>query len=305
MSYTIVYEKHFLRINGNYTKNGITRYIPLILCGDNNVYEPSGKRVREWSVLFPQIKSLATESELLKETDHIPDDTECFKYKTKWLYGKDMKDFISYGIKHAKSIEELCMSSTGLTLLLYCIKPSNTGYGISTYDEYHARTTPEIIAWLNQHKNDTIRLQYSPKEFKLLTKPTTAQVVLKDRSNRYVYDYGHNENGDICRIALGELSKAKVFDSYDEAKEIANTFRDLRIVQYKNVTKNKPWRVLAGPDLFVKKLSSRHLWFTGEKEEARKFANQKEAENYINEKLVPRFGRNFKAINIQATTTGV
>lgn len=306
MSYTIVYKKQFLRINSNYTSDGVTRYLPLILCGSNNVVETAtGKRSRDWSMLFSQIKNPVTESELLNCIKNIPDDAECFVYNNKWVYGKDMKGFVTYGIRNAKTIEELTASALGLSLLLYYTASNATGYGFSTHDQTFVKTTPKLMQWIDSHKTENIHIQYSPKEFKLLTKPTTNPVVLKGADNRYVYDYGRNDQGEIWRIALGEIEKAKVFDSYEEAKELADTFRDLRIVQYKNVTRNKPWRILVDSNVFVKKLSSRHLWFTAEEKEARKFANEKEAETYINEKLVPRFNRNFKAINIQTDTTGV
>lgn len=305
MSYTIVYRKCFLRLNGSFLNDGITRYIPLILCGDNNVYESAtGKRCREWYPLFSRSKIMMTESELIKETENIDPNAEYFVYNSKWLHGKDIKDFVKYGIQNAKSIESLRASSHGLSILLYCTEKTN-GYGMKTTNMFYANTSNEIITWLNNHKNDDIHIQYSPKEFKLLTKPTTEPVVLKAKGNRYVYDFSRNNSGDINQIALGPVEDVKVFDSYDEAKEIADTFRDLRIVQYKNVKKNKPWRILAGNDLYVKKLSSRHLWFTTETDEARKFANQKEAETYISKKLAPRFDRNFKAINTQGITAEV
>ena len=306
MSHTIVYRKCFLRLDGDHTTDGKTRYLPLILCGDNNVYESAtGKRCRDWGSLFPKLTIPATESELIDQVKAIPDDAECFVYNSKWLHGRDMKDFVSYGIRHAKTIEELKLSSQGVSLLLYYIEKSDNGYGAHTCDMLYAKTSEDIVTWIENHRNKPIRMHFSPKEFKLRTKPTDEPVVLKGTNNRYVYDFGRNNEGHICRVAFGPLKDVKVFYSYDEAKEIADTFRDLRIVQYKNVTKNKPWRVLAGNDLYVKKLSSRHLWFTTETDEARKFANQKEAETYINEKLAPRFDRNFKAINTQRMTAEV
>lgn len=43
MSYSIIYDKQFIKVREN-------SFIPLILCGDNNLYEGNGKRVRDWSV---------------------------------------------------------------------------------------------------------------------------------------------------------------------------------------------------------------------------------------------------------------
>lgn len=302
MSYTIIYKKSFIKIDSRYTSDNTTKYIPLVLCGCNNVYDYTGKRSRDWQTMFPSLHMLASEKELLTETSKIPDDTECFVFGSKWIYGKDLTSFVKNGISHAMTIEEFCKSSTGLQLRMYKAQFSNDGFTHKAVDEIYTKDSATIMNWLNNHSADTIYIQFSPKEFKTRTRPTENPVVLKGRNNRFVTSYERNEKNEVNKISFGKLENAQIFTSYEEAKEVAETFRELRIVQHKNVTKNKPWKILAGSDLYVKKLSSRHLWFTYEEDEARKFANQKEAETYINEKLKPRFDRNFKAINTQTTT---
>lgn len=296
MSYTIVYKKNFLRIDGNHTKDGTTKYLPLVLCGDNNVYDYTRKRSREWQTMFPSLPPLSSEKELLQETRKIPDDAECFVFNSHWIYGKDLTNFVQNGINYAKSIEELHVSSAGLQLRMYAAKFSNDGLSHKPADEIYTNDTQTIIDWLGNHSADKVYIQYSPKEFKTRTPKTENPVVLKERTGRFVSDYERNENGNVNRISLGALENAKIFTSYDEAKEITETFRDLRIVQHKNVTKNKPWRVITSEGLFVKKTSSRHLWFASDAKNARKFTSQNEAEKYIKEKLAYRFDRTFTAI---------
>lgn len=302
MSYTIVYRKSFIKIDKQFTPDHTTKYIPLVLSGCNNVYDFLGKRAKDWQTMFPSLHMLASEKELLTEASQIPDDTECFVFNNKWIYGKDLVKFVKNSINHAKTIEEYCASAKGLQLRMYKAEFANDGLSHKAVDETYTKDSTTIMDWLNNHTNDTIYVQFSPKEFKLRTRPTENPVVLKGRNNRFVSSYERNENNKVNKISFGKLENAQIFSSYEEAKEVAETFRELRIVQHKNVTKNKPWKILAGNDLYVKKLSSRHLWFTYEENEARKFANQKEAETYINEKLKPRFDRNFRAINTQVTT---
>ena len=161
MSHTIVYRKCFLRLDGDHTTDGKTRYLPLILCGDNNVYESAtGKRCRDWGSLFPRLTIPATESELIDQVKAIPDDAECFVYNSKWLHGRDMKDFVSYGIRHAKTIEELKLSSQGVSLLLYYIEKSDNGYGAHTCDMLYAKTSEDIVTWIENHRNKPIRIQW-------------------------------------------------------------------------------------------------------------------------------------------------
>lgn len=287
MSYTIVYKRSFVKIEGKHTADNKERYIPLILAGSNNCYDYRGRRSRDWGSMYNQ--NLMTEEEILDKAKGIKDNEECFVYNSKWLYGKDYEPFLKRGIKSAKTIEELVNSSEGLSLYFSDRNSADTLY---------AHTTSEIIDWLNNHIGANISIRFSPEDFKLSAKPADGPFAIKGTQNRFVTHFDRNDEGEVCRIALGPRKDAMCFESHADAKDVIHTFRDLRIVQYKNITKNKPWRVCSQPDLFVKRLSSRRLFFTTEESTARQFASKKEAEKYIAENLTPRFNGNFQAIEI-------
>ena len=287
MSYTIVYKRSFLKIEGKYMADNKERYIPLILAGSNNCYDYRGRRSRGWGPMFNQ--PIMTKYEILDKAKGIKDEEECFVYKSKWLFGKDYEPFLYRGINAAKTIEEMVEASEGLSLYLSDKNSADTLY---------AHTTPEIIDWINAHSGSNIFIQFSPEEFKLSAKPADGPFAIKGTQNRFVTHFDRNNEGDVCRISLGPRKDAMCFESHDDAKDVIHTFRDLRIVQYKNITKNKPWRVCSQPDLFVKRLSSRRLFFTTEASTARQFASKTEAEKYIIENLAPRFNGNFQAIEI-------
>ena len=109
MSYEIVYNKQFLKING--------KIIPLALCGSSNVYEPllngRQRREREWNAIYVGGSNkpiAATEAEIMKEIEAYCDGGEYqehFMQNGKWVDDKGLIRFMQNGIKNAKTIEEL------------------------------------------------------------------------------------------------------------------------------------------------------------------------------------------------------
>lgn len=109
MSYEIVYNKQFLRIDG--------KIIPLTLCGSSNCYEPlpngRQRREREWNAIYicGSNKLIAvTEMEIMKEIESCCDGGEYqehFMQYGKWVDDKGLIRFFQNGIKNAKTIEEL------------------------------------------------------------------------------------------------------------------------------------------------------------------------------------------------------
>ena len=139
MSYTIVYRKSFIKIDKQFTPDHTTKYIPLVLSGCNNVYDFLGKRAKDWQTMFPSLHMLASEKELLTEASQIPDDTECFVFNNKWIYGKDLVKFVKNSINHAKTIEEYCASAKGLQLRMYKAEFANDGLSHKAVDETYTK----------------------------------------------------------------------------------------------------------------------------------------------------------------------
>lgn len=109
MSYSIVYNKQFLKID--------EKIIPLVLCGDSNCYEslPNGRKRRErqwYSLYFNSTNEpiAATEKEIMKRVkSHCGGEQyqEHFVQNGKWIDDKGLIRFFQNGIKNAKTIEEL------------------------------------------------------------------------------------------------------------------------------------------------------------------------------------------------------
>lgn len=108
MSYEIVYNKQFLKIDG--------KIIPLVLHGSNNCYEPlyNGKqrREREWNPFYISGINkpiVATETEIMKEIESYcgGEYQDHFMQNGKWVDDKGLIRFFQNGIKNEKTIEEL------------------------------------------------------------------------------------------------------------------------------------------------------------------------------------------------------
>lgn len=109
MSYDIVYNKQFLKIDG---KN-----IPLILYGSSNCYDvlQNGRqrRERKWGTIYTggSNKIIAvTEAEIMEKIESCCDGgkhQEHFMKNGKWVDDKSIIRFFQNGIKNAKTIEEL------------------------------------------------------------------------------------------------------------------------------------------------------------------------------------------------------
>ena len=111
MSYTIIYEKTFLKTSKN-------TFLPMVICGSNNCYEWNNKRrVRDWACFFSD-KYLYTETELLqniedwrqsdkKQYDNCEYDFNdipfggCRLSTNNYTTFEDLKKFIKHGVNRA------------------------------------------------------------------------------------------------------------------------------------------------------------------------------------------------------------
>ena len=102
MSYTIEYDKIFLKSGAGYT--------PLWLAGDSNCYEGSGRnqrRVRDWSVFMSQLG--VTEEKLMERIQPLLGGPyqEHWQRRGKWVDDKGLVTWVKNGCKNAVSIEQL------------------------------------------------------------------------------------------------------------------------------------------------------------------------------------------------------
>lgn len=108
MSYEIVYNKQFLKIDG--------KIIPLVLHGSNNCYEllynGRQRRERKWNPFYiGSNKQISlSETDLMKMSESLCDGGEYqdhFMQNGKWVDNQGLIRFFQNGIKNAKTIEEL------------------------------------------------------------------------------------------------------------------------------------------------------------------------------------------------------
>ena len=95
MSYTIEYDKIFLKSGAGYT--------PLWLAGDSNCYEGSGRnqrRVRDWSVFMSQLG--VTEEKLMERIQPLLGGPyqEHWQRRGKWVDDKGLVTWVKNGCKN-------------------------------------------------------------------------------------------------------------------------------------------------------------------------------------------------------------
>ena len=97
MSYSILYEKQFIKVGDNL-------FIPMVECGDNNVYEASNgrKRARSWcnDKWIANGKTICTREDIENRVNEIRNDAikRCEdyvkEYDETWSYEDKIDDFI-------------------------------------------------------------------------------------------------------------------------------------------------------------------------------------------------------------------
>jgi len=192
MSYTIVYNRKFLKIDD--------KIIPLALYGSNNCYEVTiggrERREREWNPMY-----FSRNCNIAKSVDEIMDkiDSLCaggyqehFMRNGKWVDDKSLVRFFQNGIKEAKTIEEMHKEYFFNGLRGYISVWDKTGNHISNRVEVSSSETLREFLTLAQARLDKrvedeeiyICLQYYDEEFKAKVKRGT--VVKPKLSNYYV-----------------------------------------------------------------------------------------------------------------------
>ena len=176
MSYTILYEKQFIKVADDL-------FIPIVLTGDNNVYESDRKRARSWcnqryvtggpvwassgtilgaidKIRQDRIESnrRTIEQGYLNQEDGY-DDKRFGWHEGVAIYGKGTtgtsfgmyRNFYKTGIERAMTIEELLEKGVHLRIKLYYYRPEDvTSKGKAIKPDVNILSTEHLVSTVNE-----------------------------------------------------------------------------------------------------------------------------------------------------------
>lgn len=166
MSYTLVYDRRFLKCGD--------RYIPMALYGDNNVTQinwQTGReaRVRNWGVfVYSDQMLLATEEEILSVVNQYhPKDShagESFTFHGKWLNDAETYRFYQNGIREAVTIEDIVFQTyeSAIGELRVYQKDFDLDKTLSL-DRCYLHTTEELTSWIEKAKSTKDQILHEGK----------------------------------------------------------------------------------------------------------------------------------------------
>lgn len=148
MSYTIEYDRQFIRSNTGFT--------PLWLAGDNNVYVSERKRAREWCV-FGNLLGVSEQEMLAFIEPMLGGYNQHWMKNGKWVTDDGLKRWIQNGCKSAATIEEVLkanrMRCLRCSLHVYPKKDAtHDGFTCEEHLKVGVSTTEEFDQWIANAK---------------------------------------------------------------------------------------------------------------------------------------------------------
>ena len=151
MSYSILYDAVFIK-----TLTGIT---PVVLVGDNNVYESSAnnaRRSRDWSLFMRLIN--VSEQELFTAIESL-----CGGNNQHWYQGgkftsdEDIRRWVRRGIKNAVTIEDLLSFNSGILINVSLVNRSKNFVDCDTIT-----STTSFLSWVEKAKTEIATNSVTP-----------------------------------------------------------------------------------------------------------------------------------------------
>lgn len=303
MSYTIVYDRLFIR--------AADRYIPMCLYGCNNVTEyVNGRWVRErsWKLFsYCDEMILADKVTLMFEVRcrHTGECSQSFKFGSRWLDDAAVVRFYENGIKNAVTIEEIKEQNHSGVLHCYLSCWSKDLRETTTFEEY-LRTSEDLIKWITEAKGKKAKMLSSeewssiyiccgfsgrePMRVTSLSKET-GPVIAKDGKHGYVSSIGSDKSG---WSSSPDIEKALVFanavEAYDRLPDA--TFSIIPARRKRNAV-NKVWVLsacLSDRVVYIDHLTQKKCKYVFEATKAEKrFASKKDALKWYEEKIHTRY----------------
>ena len=176
MSYSILYNKQFVKVADDLL-------IPMILCGDNNVYESDRKRARSWwnqryvtdGQIWASSATIMSTIDRVKEEriqsnkrnieqGHLDEGDQYDDKRFGWhegiaIYGKHTsnttfgmyRNFYKTGIERAMTVEELLEKGVQLKMKLYAYRPEDvTSKGKEIKPEVYFTSTEHLVKTVNE-----------------------------------------------------------------------------------------------------------------------------------------------------------
>lgn len=279
MSYTIIYKRQFIKAGD--------RYAILELTGDNNVY--TGKRrARDWYLYIPST-ILMTKGQLIGTFDTMAKNNpsgQFFKYQNKWVDGPGLSRYVRNGIRTAMTIEEICrLNHISYIRFRYGARnQEKTDAKVSNTSEFEALSLA-ISKWFADNPKTYISLEIYGLPENLVSsnraESNNVPVVVTYGKSQYVTEV----SGDSVRTS-GSFRDAMIFENAEAAREKIQPFffqnRSVRIVPAKGIEEKKKYAWFIKHDgVFVKRKTSRHIFFTENIQYAKGFKSQEDAQRYI------------------------
>lgn len=305
MSYEILYGRQFVSLDDG-------TYIPLILSGSSDRTMKRYGRViqeRHWWVIGQGNCLVKTEEELnqwiCEQTIKNPN-REWFLRSGKWLLANDMLQWMTSGIKSARTIEEIKQSLPSQFLRCSVViynksKLKEDGYK-TVENEQFIHNTEDLKKWVKEYKKRRLEKEsfervypniefygYEPLGLGIKTAKYNEPVICKI-GNGYLYSFDASSN----RYFYGsDITKAIVFESEEDFEEKT---KGVAFVKYRLIKANQPQKNFAikiargqGEDVYVKQKTSRQMITTENIGEAKRFYSMVAAQNYIEKELEGKF----------------
>lgn len=296
MSYTIIYDRQFLRV-----PQGI---VPLVLSGSNNCFETTlrgrERRERNWNLFFNT--PVFTEADLMERTEACCDKSyqQHFMRNGRWVDDAGFRRFMRQGIQTAKSLEEiLSMSPAQSFLCSLHIWPKDIDSDPSIELRQFIFTTEELVKWISAARERTAKcgkmesayyhMAFAEREpLRLSRELVHDDPVIARVGNRYFVSAD-----DKTIVCSRDPDCARIFSSMTDAQaELPPYFlAKARLVKAATLRGRFCLRIDNGVHAgeYVLKLTRSRLHMTSSAATARRFPTAKAAAQYA-ERLTPRVG---------------
>ena len=281
MSIEIYYGRNFIKVDDK-------RFIPLHLHGSSNCTEFVGGREvyeRRWG--YYPFDFITTVDELNKKLDSFEDPYgEWFARGSRngpWISKEQFRNICHRAIKDAHTVEEFAESYHPVRLCAW--KYSNSEW-TKKMDRY-VRTTQELLDWYDEY-NNTLKDDNFSISCDLMTREQIN--ITPKTANKFPCvakcSWGYlTDSIDLGNTWCKDISKAHIFNSQDEIDAVRLRGNGkISFVSANKKTVEKPYVLLvtdgARKGLYIKKRSSRSIFFSLHKDGAMRFSSEKQAEAY-------------------------